>query len=75
MNGITSDSDIDSILCEALNCCTNGRTLHIRVANHYGRVCAEFTGRTALAFTNAYERWGVRYVIFDPITMDIFWLI
>lgn len=75
MNGITSDSDIDSILREALSCCTNGRTLHVRVANHYGREYEEFSCSAALAFTNAYERWGVRYVIFDPITMDIFWLI
>lgn len=75
MNGITPDNDINPILLEALSCCTNGRTLTIRVANHYGRECATLSGRTALAFTNTYERWGVRYVIFDPLTMTVFWLI
>lgn len=75
MDSITSDRDIDFLLFEALECCKNGHTLTVRVANHYGRELATFSGRTALAFTNAYERWGVRYVIFDPFTMTVFWLI
>lgn len=75
MNGITPDNDINSVLLEALSCCENGNTLTIRVANHYGRECAKFSGRTTLCFKNAYERWGVRYVIFDPFTLTVFWLI
>lgn len=73
--GITSDSNIDSLLLEALACCENSRTLTVRVANHYGREYAEFSGNTVSVFTDAYGRWGVRYVIFDPLTMTVFWLI